>query len=129
MITKKEAIELTIELWSWLRDNPGKRKKDWPKWDTGQRVVHSRAPQAEGYYFRYERIPYGCFLCLVFKNGNDCLSKCPLRLKHCKCEEDNHPYTAWWNFDPDVEFLACREAAADAIVLLCEQALEMVDEK
>ena len=31
-LTRKKAIELSIALWTWIVDNPGKEKKDWPGW-------------------------------------------------------------------------------------------------
>ena len=31
-LTRKKAIELCIELWTWCMET-GKRKKEWPKWD------------------------------------------------------------------------------------------------
>ncbi|KKM86363.1 hypothetical protein LCGC14_1279870 [marine sediment metagenome] len=32
-LTKKKALEIAIELWTWIVDNPGKKKEDWPKWE------------------------------------------------------------------------------------------------
>lgn len=31
-LTRKKAIELCIELWTWCMET-GKQKEDWPKWD------------------------------------------------------------------------------------------------
>ena len=31
-LTKKKVLELTMELWQWLYDNPGSGKCDWPGW-------------------------------------------------------------------------------------------------
>ena len=32
-LTKKEAIRITIELWEWCVNNPGKGKDKWPGWE------------------------------------------------------------------------------------------------
>ena len=32
-LTKKKALEIAIELWEWIVDNPGKYKREWPGWD------------------------------------------------------------------------------------------------
>ena len=32
-LTKKRSIELCLELWTWLAENPGNRKRDWPEWN------------------------------------------------------------------------------------------------
>jgi hypothetical protein len=32
-LTRKKAIELCIELWTWLAKTGAKRKDDWPKWE------------------------------------------------------------------------------------------------
>ena len=31
-LTKRNALEICLELWKWLRDNPTKDKSDWPGW-------------------------------------------------------------------------------------------------
>ncbi len=32
-LTKKKALEIAIELWEWMVDNPGKFKLEWPGWE------------------------------------------------------------------------------------------------
>ena len=32
-LTKRKALELTVELWDWLTNNPEKKKTDWPGWE------------------------------------------------------------------------------------------------
>jgi hypothetical protein len=31
-LTKKKSIEITIELWKWLEENPVAQKSSWPEW-------------------------------------------------------------------------------------------------
>ncbi len=31
-LTKKKALEIAIELWEWIVDNPGRWKNKWPGW-------------------------------------------------------------------------------------------------
>ena len=31
-LTKKKALDIAIELWEWMVDNPGRYKHQWPGW-------------------------------------------------------------------------------------------------
>ena len=39
-LTKRKALELTIELWDWLAKNPSKTEGDWPKWKLNGGSIH-----------------------------------------------------------------------------------------
>lgn len=32
-MTKKEALQITADLWKWLYEHPSKEKYDWPRWE------------------------------------------------------------------------------------------------
>ena len=54
-LTKKKAIELSIELWEWLAET-GKHKGDWDGWD------------------KYGSNPYNCFLCGALSCHKNCFA-------------------------------------------------------
>lgn len=70
-LTKKKAIELSIELWTWLAET-GKRKWDWPVWK------------------KYGNDICGdCFLCEYDEaNGKGDCDICPLQKKFSQRDED-----------------------------------------
>jgi hypothetical protein len=82
-LTRKKAIELCIELWTWLAET-GKQKKDWPEW--------------EKYHCH---IVWHCWLCYYCKQRGgrprkhgDC-SNCPYYEVYGFCAEDKKPYYKW----------------------------------
>ena len=65
-LTKKKAIELTIELWEWLAEMGNECKSEWPNW------------------FEYDHITFFCFLCeyqqrknIYWNDSNDYCGYCP----------------------------------------------------
>ena len=36
LVTERQALEWTRDLWDWLAENPGKEKFQWPGWETRQ---------------------------------------------------------------------------------------------
>lgn len=58
-LSKKRAIELTLELWQWLYKHPDKGKFKWPEWEYNGG--------------KYPTVINDCFAC----NKGPC-SKCPL---------------------------------------------------
>jgi hypothetical protein len=69
-LTRKKAIELCIELWTWLAET-GKAKEDWPEWK------------------KYGEIRHRCWFCeyTVYresvnknKEGSICGKYCPLKV-------------------------------------------------
>ena len=83
-LTKKEAIELSIELWTWIAET-GKEKEDWPGWE------ESGGQHAECHQ--------DCFLCeyTITKMGG-CYS-CPYYTMYGLCHEIDTPYYNWTDAD------------------------------
>ncbi len=77
-LTKKKAIELSVELWTWLAET-GKEKLDWPGWE------------------QYEDITSECFLCEYADRHSGC-DDCSYRQKFCYCCEGDSPYSLWHLF-------------------------------
>ena len=84
-LTKKRAIELSIELWEWLAET-GYDKSEWTGW------VNSE----------YAHSPFHCFLCeyamrksgvTIFSFG--CCSKCPYNAMYGWCAVDDSYYDRW----------------------------------
>jgi hypothetical protein len=97
-LTKKKAIEITIELWKWMEQNPDKNKQDWPGW----RV--------------YDYADCGCSCCEYTKRktrnvtiDKNCEEFCPLIMLwpykrdissdgitiRMSCEQDQSIYAKW----------------------------------
>ena len=72
-LTKKKAIEISIELWSWLAETGG-LKEDWPGWE------------------EYGEMNASCALCECA--GGVC-SKCPYRTRFSHCCENGTPFDKW----------------------------------
>lgn len=97
-MTKQKAKEITLEIWTYLRDHPEiKRKIDLPA-DLYELVRHTL---------------YACALCKVFRKEEwdtyTCFG-CPL----ISCDEDDSPYIIWL----DARTRGERSAAAGKIVKL-----------
>jgi len=80
-LTKKRAIDLSIELWEYLKDT-GKYKGDWPKWESLGEFL------------------FDCPLC-EYQDGhgwdwvdNTCTS-CPYYQKYMRCSENEAPFIEW----------------------------------
>ena len=81
ILTRKRAIELCLEMWRWLEDNPEKDKKDW--------LLNNG-------YTLFE-VDCNCFICEYVEQikYGDCF-KCPLKFlwrNHCMSLES--PYRKW----------------------------------
>ena len=81
-LTRKKAIELCIELWTWLAET-GKKKDQWPEWDK---------------YGGYWNVMGGCFFCEYDKQFKDACQCCPL-VKMLKikngCYSNRLAYVEW----------------------------------
>lgn len=96
-LTKKKAIELTIELWKWVYKNKSFDKKAWPEWD------------------KYGYVKNECFCCEYVDRkphlfGNmDCVEYCPLyklwpheasysdgQLMAVPCQSNNSSFERWF---------------------------------
>ena len=76
-LAEKKAIDLTIKLWDYLRQNPGKQKQDYPgydKYDIGSMIAD-------------------CPCCDYYRRGDlDRCDVCPIR----DCTDDNSPWDLWF---------------------------------
>ena len=82
-LTAKKAIELSIELWTWLAET-GEGKTDWPEWE-----------ENGGEYSALSH----CFLCEYndSEGGDfptDC-QFCPCSIKYGFCRGNGKPYHGW----------------------------------
>ena len=116
-LTKKKAIELTIELWKWLEENPEAHKMDWPLWR------------------KYDYLDCGCSCCEFTKRKSKneevdklCEAYCPLYVvwpyerKECEempCEYHKSPYAKWSRtFDLEEKRFYAREIWMNAEKIL-----------
>ena len=66
-LTRKRAIELSIELWKWLAETGG-RKGKWPGW------------------LKHNEVQDDCFLCEYDHQHKGCCDSCPIEKTHdCSC--------------------------------------------
>lgn len=85
-LTRKKAIEITKELWTWLAETGEGYKNTWPGWKTYGVVQNDCAfceysyPKAIGYHDTDDVI----------------CRKCPWYRKFGHCEEYDSPYWKWW---------------------------------
>jgi hypothetical protein len=112
-MTQKEAIELSIEVWSHLAAHPGiAYKSDLPK----------------KIYGKIENMKARCPLCECIRNILDSCNNCPLCFvkdgNRKRCSSGGHPYTTWRNSNKEG-----RKEGATAIVRLLEAALEKENSK
>ena len=115
-LTKKRALELCLELWTWLRDSPMREKEEWPGWTKHQAYL-------------------ACFACeYVYKNNEDVLecSLCPLlslwtkskKINNYLCEySSSSPYRKWKNAVSD----KMRAKQAGKIADFCRKELSKED--
>lgn len=82
-INKASLHELHVMLWTWLADNPGKQKSEWPEFTNNGGSIKSPTLH--------------CFACEAVKaKGNSCCSNCPLQWgPFRKCNGFDTPYTRW----------------------------------
>ncbi|KKN57573.1 hypothetical protein LCGC14_0561190 [marine sediment metagenome] len=91
-LTKKKALEIAIELWEWIVDNPGKEKREWPEWK------------------KYGNMVFYCPFCQYGMSAYHENCNCPLSKEYGDC--DDSAYGSWDYDDEDgghaaaVEFLA-----------------------
>ena len=69
-LTKKKALEIAIELWGWIVDNPGKFKNAWPGWE------------------KHGEMRCDCPLCEYADLAHSGCKRCPLKWGEYGCEEN-----------------------------------------
>lgn len=75
-LTKKKAIDISIELWEWLAETGETRKKDWNGWNK------------YGYMWAY------CALCKYARQRGGACGYCPYYEVFGLCGDTN-PYGRW----------------------------------
>lgn len=94
-LNKKNAIKITIELWTWLKKTGSKDKEDWPGWkkikkEYGRGFVYD-CPLCEHGRQR-ERILRRCLACPYFiKQGYECY----LPIGYISHKKKPRPYDNW----------------------------------
>lgn len=112
-LTERQAVEKSIELWTWLAET-GKNKNDWPKWECmgGQ----------------YPDVMSHCFLCEYNdRNGGDYPENCffcPYYAEYGSCKEGKSPFSKWCV----VETTAARRKYARRFLNQLEALLEDMEE-
>ena len=61
-LTKKRVLELTLELWQWLYDNPGSGKCDWPGWRRNG-GIHEATCNCFACEYAFSSLKGSCFKC------------------------------------------------------------------
>ena len=75
-LTKKRAIQISIELWTWLAET-GREKEAWPGWE------------------KYGDMQCGCALCEYdYRHVDNCTS-CSYHKMFGKCTQGSAPYADW----------------------------------
>ena len=77
-LTKKKAIEISIELWAWLAETGKVYKSAWPGWE------------------KYGEMGNDCALCEqdARESQEDC-GKCPYYAKFGYCPDPENPFGKW----------------------------------
>lgn len=85
-LTKRKALQLCLELWWWIKDNPGYEKRDWPKWKE-YGYMKDDCPACE-YEKRQPKLFVGleatCYSCPIWKPTSP-----------NQCTGLTSPYTLW----------------------------------
>lgn len=87
-MTKRESLEICIELWEWLSEKDYRSKEDWPGWDK-YGDMDNDCPVCEYANGQRQR---GCFTCPVewvrgyYGNGTQCVSPESLYAKWIKSD-------------------------------------------
>ncbi|KKN74695.1 hypothetical protein LCGC14_0387370 [marine sediment metagenome] len=86
ILTKKKAIDLSIELWEFLTKT-GKEKGDWSEWGKYQKYASNK----QGVIDRR------CFLCEYneHKGGGSHCSACSYMERFGHCNHEGHYYNSW----------------------------------
>ena len=110
ILTARQALEICIELWTWLRDNPDKEKYEWPSWE------------------KYGAMVSECPLC-EYIGIRECSKCCPIYWRRKPnlsnhCTRYDSPYDKWCA----TESLRSKRFYAGKIVKLAEEALERMGE-
>jgi hypothetical protein len=78
-LTEKHADELVRDVWTWLAENPGEEKYEWPRWNE---IKHMRCSCPYCEIHQKEKTDYECNTCPLF-TANKC------------CLDDDSPFLVW----------------------------------
>ena len=96
-LTKKRVLELTLELWQWLYDNPNKRKENWPGWEGNGGSYYSETKCFACSYTFAQKDGDGCNLCPLlplWPDGCTASSQSPyMQWVMAKSRKDRKKYT------------------------------------
>ena len=95
-LTKKKALEIAIELWEWIVDNPEKGKNEWLGW-------------AKHGYMAGD-CPFCQYGHATIIHADDC--DCPLDKKYGSCYDNRCAFNEWNPHDPDGGHAAAVEVLA-----------------
>ena len=89
-LTRKKAIELCIELWTWLAET-GKKKKAWPEWRKYKDCKGLNDAQL-------------CWFCLynnrkqrLQQSSSSCSHSCPYYKVYGFCAKYSNPFNGWYD--------------------------------
>jgi hypothetical protein len=97
-MTRKEAKELTLEMWRYLAEHP---------------ECYSKCQVEKRIFNKARKYANKCPLCEVFYAGYGCCKNCPLEIAGENCSEPHSVYFLWKN--SDVLDKRCRQEAAGRI--------------
>jgi hypothetical protein len=86
-MTKREALKICIELWTWLAENPEEDKKNWPGW-----ITHGKMELT---------CPCCEYVGALDRFSNKCEVKCPVSWgfkesgSYYPCCHSKSPFTRW----------------------------------
>jgi hypothetical protein len=107
-MTRIESIQMCLDLWTWLRDNPGKSKMKWPGWNKKGSDLFLGCPACA--FARKERAA-GTKPNNAFPDGSVVLCYyCPVWTGTSTCVDDG--YMKWpvsENVFPDLVIKMCKE--------------------
>ena len=116
-LTKRQALEITQELWEWLAETGGADKYPWPGWEKKGEMSFD-CPLCEFAAQKHSYIRSRYILC----------AQCPLYLKWgdeevCDGKGGSSPYKKWCAAGT----VTARKRFASQIVKLCRAELEIMD--
>ena len=117
-LTKKRVLELCLDLWTWLRDNPMKRKSLWPGWEEHQAYLNCFACEYVQQQ-QQERRLLECSLCPLLSLWTKSKNKEDVDDYPCS-KSYTSPYEKWLNTDS----ARMRAKYAGKIVDFCRKELE-----
>jgi hypothetical protein len=92
-LTKRKALQICYELFTWLAENPGKHKKEWPGW-IKYGYMQNNCPCCEYQIRNYIKHQCSCIRCPLLKFWSS-FEKRENRVGCYPCEKFNTPWISW----------------------------------